>query len=393
MYVTRRHSEIVKSTEIFTTQPSSDGPNSGYLVIQDDEDSETYTCFGFCKKRALVGLPFPQNKEFLVRYTISDGGDNKVSLDHVFLIPVLNQPLSSNRYYAIAPNGEAFTCSKQEDKSTCCFIFRCVRDVKTMPLDPHNVYQQLEIAPYQSLCASRNSFFANSIASDGFPPTFLRRDGSTIHTKTPRNFKLERAQGLDSVLRARLPEFDFPLSRKSSEPFVVGKWYSPFVFVKEGTVSDQVTRSMYYEVTLEQRWEQIFTCRNKSNDTKVAIDVFLENEEVFVGGTTAEWKEKSVVNGVIWFTSYGHGGKKSSVGLREEIVERMKWEQARGGWVKGDERRASKINKVEEVKEGVVWSEFGCYALVERFNLKRIDGSLVMSYDFKHFNKLRTKWE
>ncbi|KAL3644618.1 hypothetical protein CASFOL_009798 [Castilleja foliolosa] len=391
MYVTRRLSQVLKSPEIFTSQPSSDGPNSGYLVIQDD-DSEMYTCFGCCKKRAFKGCSFPQNKEFLIRYTISDGGDNKVSLDHVFLIPVLNQPLSSNRYYAIAPNGEGFTCSKEEDKTKCCYIFRCVKEVKTMPLDPHNVYQQFEIAPYQSFCASRNSFFANSIAPDGFPPYFLRREGSTIHTKTPRNFKLGIAQGLDSTLRAHLPEFDFSLSRKSSEPFVVGKWYSPFVFVKEMTLSDQVKRSMYYEVKLEQRWEQIFLRRNISNDTRVVIDVVVENEEVFVGGTRAEWNEETVVDGVIWFTSYGLKGKKTSVGLREEIVERMKWEQTRGGWVKGDERRV-KINKVEEVKEGVVWSEFGCYALVERFNLRRMDGSLVMSYDFKHFNKLKTKWE
>ncbi|GFQ01381.1 hypothetical protein PHJA_002282000 [Phtheirospermum japonicum] len=396
MYVTRPLSQLLRSPEILAAPPSSDGPNSGYLVIQDEE-SETYSCFGCCKNKTLKDLPFPQNKELIIRYTTSNGQTSSVSLDPVCLIPLLNQPLSSNRYYAIAPHGkhkgEAFTCSREEDKTTCCFC-RCVKDVKPRPLDPHNIYQQFEIAPYQGLCASGDSFFASSLASDGFPPYFLRREGWTIYTKTPNNFKLDTAQGLDSKLRARLPEFDFSLPQKSSDPVVVGKWYSPFIFVKEGTLSEQVARSMYYEVTLEQRWEKIFACRNNnnSNGARVAVEVVLENEEVFVGGSKAEWNEKSVDGRMIWYTSYGSGGGRMSVGLREEIVERMKWEQEIGGWVSGDERRV-KINKVEELEKGVGWSEFGCYALVERFNFTRMDGSLVMSYDFKHFHKLKTKWE
>ncbi|GFQ01383.1 hypothetical protein PHJA_002282200 [Phtheirospermum japonicum] len=386
MYVTRPLSQLLQSPEILTAPPSSDGPNSGYLVIQDKE-SETYTCW-CCKNWTLKILPFPQNKELIV------------SEDYpVFLIPLLNQPLSSNRYYAIVPHGKhkgkAFTCSREEDKSPCCFS-RSVKDVKPRPLDPHNIYQQFQIAPYKALCAQRGSFFASSTASDGYPPDFLRQKGWTINTKTPTSFKLDIAQGLDPILRARLPDFDFSLSQKSSQPLVVGKWYCPFIFVKEGKLNlkDQMKRSMYYEMTLEQRWENIFACRNNNNsdDTKVAIDVVLENEEVFVGMSKAEWNERSVVDGVIWYMSYGPRRENLSVGLRVEIVERMKWEQARGGWVEGDERRM-KINKVEEYKEGGKWSEFGCYVLVESFSLKRMDGSLVMSCDFKHFHKMKTKWD
>ncbi|KAK6116391.1 hypothetical protein DH2020_049853 [Rehmannia glutinosa] len=392
MYVTRPLSQLLKSPEVLTEPP--EGPNSGYLVIQDEE-SETYSCFGCCKNRTLKDLPFPQNKELTVRYTTSTGENTHVSLDPVFLIPVLNQPLSSNRYYAIVPHGkhkgEAFTCSREEDKVTCCFC-RCIKDVKRRPLYPHNIYQQFEIVTDQSLCSSRGSFFATSIAQDGFPPYFLRRKGWTIYTKTPNHFNLDIAQGVDSKLRARLPEFDFSLSRKSSAPFVVGKWYSPFVFVNEGTLGDQVKRSLYYELTLEQRWEQIFTSWNSTNDNRVAIDVVLEKEEVFVGGRKAVWDEKSVVDGVIWFTGYGSGGGEMRVGLRVEIVERMKWEQERGGWVRGEERGV-RVNRVEEFKEGGGWSEFGLCVLVERFNLKRMDGSLVMSYDFKHFHHMKAKWE
>ncbi|KAL0327069.1 UNVERIFIED_CONTAM: hypothetical protein Sangu_1784900 [Sesamum angustifolium] len=394
MYVTRPLSQLLKFPESLAAPP--EGPNSGFLVIQDQE-SETYSCFGCCKNRTLEDLPFPQNKELTVRYTTSSGENTHVSLDPVFLIPVLNQPLSSNRYYAIVPHrkhkGEAFTCSREEDKATCCFC-RCVKDVKPRLLDPHNIYQQLQIVPYEALCSTRGSFFAESVAPDGFPPYFFRRKGWTIYTKTPDNFQLDTALGLDSNLRARRPGFDFPPSQESSETLVVGKWYCPFVFVKEGTVKDQVKRSMYYEMTMEQRWERIFACQKNTygyQGNSVVIDALVDNEEVFVGGSKAVWNERSVQDGVIWFTSYGPGGEQMSVGLRVEVIERMKWEQARGGWVGGGERQA-RINKVEELKESAEWSEFGCYILVERFNMKRMDGSLLLSYDFKHFHQMKTKW-
>ncbi|KAL8549329.1 hypothetical protein ACS0TY_008248 [Phlomoides rotata] len=384
MYSTRPLSQLLKSPETVAAPP--DGPNSGYLVIQDEE-SETYSFFGLCKNRTLKELPFPQNKELTVRYVTTSGEDTDVSLDGVLLVPVLNQPLSSNRYYAVVPHkkrkGEAFTCSREEDK-TNCFFCRCVKDVKPRPLDPHNIYQQFKIVRCEGLCSTKDQFFAKSIASDGFPPDFLRRKGWSIYTKTPDDFKLFPAQGLDSVLRARLPE-------PYSESHVVGKWYTPFIFVKDGSLKDQVKQSMYYEVTLEQRWEQIFSCRRNSNGSQgnsVKIDTSVENEQVFVGGNKAVWNEKSVVDGVIWFTTNGPG---TGVGLRVELVERMKWEEERGGWKGTGEGKGVKISRVE--KSNGEWSEFECYVLVERFNLKRMDGSLMMSYDFKHLHQMKNKWE
>ncbi|GER29828.1 hypothetical protein STAS_05725, partial [Striga asiatica] len=339
-------SQVLKSPEF--GQP--DGPNSGCLVIQDEE-SETYSCFGLCRNRRLKLLPFPQDKELLVRYTTTNGQTTTVYEDPVFLIPVIDLPLDSNRYYAIVPHGkrkgEAYTCSREDDKTTCCFC-RFVKDVKPRPLDPQNIYQQFQISPYEALCSGTGGFIATSIALDGFPPSFLRREGWTIHTKTPHNFKLDTANGLDPVLRARLPDFDFPISREFSEPLVVGKWCSPFVFVKEGTLHEQVKRSVYYEWTLEQRWEKIFACRNEGNDNRVAIDDVFEDERTFVGGVRGEWDEKSSVDGVVWYVGCGsEGEKKTSVGLRVEIVERM----------------------------------------------RRMDGSLVMCCEFRHFHHVRAKWE
>ncbi|XP_057785451.1 uncharacterized protein LOC131002993 [Salvia miltiorrhiza] len=378
MYVTRPLSQLLKSPEIVAAAP--DGPNSGFLVIQDEE-SLRYSFFGVFKNHSLKQLPFPQDKELIIQYTTSNGDSTDVSNDPVFLIPALNCPLSSNRYYAVVPHrkriGEAFTCSREEDKVSCCFC-RCVKDVQSTPLDPRNVYQQFQIVPYNAFWSSDGHFVANSVTSDGFPPSFLRQKGWTVDTKTPHTFKLETARGLDHGLRARLPELD------SSS--VVGKWYTPFVFVKDGSLRDQVKRSMYYEVILEQRWEKIYEVdRDHNKGNSVVIDAAIEREEVFVGGSKATW---STSGGVVWFKAGGGGG----VGLRVELVERMKWEEERGGWV-GGEGRQVKIHKVEKLEGGGGWNEFGCYVLLETFNLRRMDGSLMISYHFKHCHKLKTKWQ
>ena len=59
------------------------------------------------------------------------------------------------------------------------------------------------------------------------------------------NFQLDDVSGLDHSLRGCLPEFDFPLSRGSSDAVAVGKWYCPFMFIKENNVAlkNQVTMS------------------------------------------------------------------------------------------------------------------------------------------------------
>lgn len=51
------------------------------------------------------------------------------------------------------------------------------------------------------------------------------------------------------------------------------------------------------------------------------------------------------------------------------------------------------MKRIEEFGGVGEWRKFGCYVLVERFVLKRMDGSLVLTYDFKHTHHVRTKWE
>ena len=134
----------------------------------------------------------------------------------------------------------------------CCFC-NCVRDIKPRPLDPHDVYQQFEIIPYSTLCKGSGSFYAKSLADDGFPPNFLRRKGWEIYTKTPKNYELREAKGINVALRSQLPELNFQPSTKNSIPVVVGKWYCPFIFIKEGRLTKPVTKFVFYEMTLEQR--------------------------------------------------------------------------------------------------------------------------------------------
>ena len=212
-----------------------------------------------------------------------------------------------------------------------------------------------------------------------------------MHTSTPSNFRLDNALGLDSALRARLPEFNFPLSCTSSQTVVVGKWYSPFMYIKEGTLKDQISTSMYYELTLEQKWEQIFACENNGSQGNVVnVDVVLPREVGSVAGR--EVVDVKVVNGIMWFKGCSIEGQERSVGLSLEVFERMKWEQERVGWVGGSDIQVS-LKRVEEFGGTGRWGKFGCYILAERFVLRRMDGSRVLTYEFNHINKIQSKWE
>jgi len=168
------------------------------------------------------------------------------------------------------------------------------------------------------------------VAPDGIPPYFLRRKGWTVSTSTARDFELKEAAGLDRNLRARLPDFHLPLSQRISAPVVVGNWYCPFMFIKEGKLKDQMRISRYYEMTLEQRWEQIFASEyNSSEGNSVVVDAVVQRETVAVAGREAAPDKRNAVDGVMWFRSSGDVGGEASVGLSLEIVGGMKWEQER----------------------------------------------------------------
>jgi hypothetical protein len=199
----------------------------------------------------------------------------------------------------------------------CCSFFN---DVKPKPLEPLNDYQQVEVIK------TGYGFRAKSVASDGILPGILREKGWTVNASTPRNYQLSQALGSNDSLRSKQPNFDFPLSNEHSESVVVGKWYCPFVFVKEGMkLKEQMKMSMFYELTLEQRWEKIFSKENGNNgEVNVLIDVLIPTEVVKVAGRDAVcWDENKLVDGVLVFKSVDQ-----DVGLSLEVVEGMKAEES-----------------------------------------------------------------
>ncbi|KAH8481269.1 hypothetical protein Peur_067641 [Populus x canadensis] len=272
MYVTRPLSMYKRNPSALSSAPP-EGSNSVILIIQDEEVDLT-CCFCCSKIDFVKDLPFPQNKNLT--------------------------PLSSNRYYVIERQGkhkgEAHTNAKEEDETTCCFGFcRHNPDKEPQSFDPKDVYEQFEISK-----SNRFGYVSKSVAPDGIPPIFLRRKGWTVSTSTARDFELKEAAGLDRNLRARLPDFHLPLSQRSSAPVVVGNWYCPFMFIKEGKLKDQMSISRYYEMTLEQRWEQIFASEyNSSEGNSVVVDAVVQRETVDVAGREAAPDKRNAVDGVM----------------------------------------------------------------------------------------------
>lgn len=291
---------------------------------------------------------------------------------------------------------KAFTSSKEEDLEAFCFS-SYAPDSPPQSLDTKNPYQQMKLCLQgRKIIPCSSGFVAKSVASDGYLPGFLGRKGWKLGSSDSRQFELGDANGLDTDLRARLPNFDFPLENDKSNPVIVGKWYCPFMFVKEGTpktLIDEMNRTIYYEVTLEQSWVQIFTMDSTcSEGNSVIIDNVVQTEVVMVEGRTIAVDERKESGGFLWFRSFNNLGEEKSVGLSLAVVERMKWEEERFGFVNVNERQR-KIERVEEYKGLVEWKRFGCYVLNERFVLKRLGGRPILNHDFRHIHQIRSKWE
>ncbi|RZC16664.1 hypothetical protein D0Y65_009814 [Glycine soja] len=306
MYVTRPLSLYKKSANGLPLPPP-EGPNSGILVIQD-QDLEPTSCFGLGEEyHEVKELPFPQNLNLELFYRSGISLNRTTHHHHVAFIPVLNQPLPSNKYYVINLSG--------------------------------------------------------------------KKRG------------LRQASGVSEALRAIKPEFKFSLAKKSSESVVVGKWYCPFMFIKEGTHKtwkEEMRKSMFYEMTLEQKWEQIFSSENEYGmQNTVNVDAVVQKEVVIIAGWEAVINEMNMC--------FNNVGEKSSVGLSTAVVERMKWEQERVGW-NGEEKQI-RVKKVEEFKCTNGWKKFGCRVFVETFVLKTLEGSIVLTYAFRHHDQLWSKWE
>lgn len=279
--------------------------------------------------------------------------------------------------------GNAATSSKEDDIISCCGG-GCIKDVPPSGLNPFNLYQQFEITQ-----KVRDHFQAKSMAPDGIAPKFLRDEWKAyIDVDTSRQ-TLHEASGLNSSLRSQLPLFNFLSSHDHSEPVVVGKWYCPFMFVR-----DRGKTTTFYEMTLEQKWVRIFSKENDNSGEKgVQMEVSIQTESAKIAGKRDAFRgERDVASGFVWFIC-SDGRRDEVVGLSMAIIERMKWEQERFGWVGGTNNGTEKLTRVEEFEGSGTWRKFSCYLLVESFVLRRKDESLVITCDFKHTHQVRCKWE
>ncbi|XP_028778043.1 uncharacterized protein LOC114734589 [Neltuma alba] len=399
MYVTRPLSMYRRSPSAMEV-PTPDAPYSGYLVITDEEaDAADSYCWGLCRRGKVKKLPFPQDKIFTIVHSSEHYRDYAVE---VVFIPVPDQPLSSNRYFVIRANGrhkgKACKCARERDIVSCCFS-NLLNDKKPKAFNVKDLYQIFKIHTHQS-----GGFFARSIVPDGIAPSFLRRKGWTLHTSS-RSYskrscrKLSEALGVDTALRSQLPPFHFPYIRQRSAPVVVGRWYCPFIFVREGVnrrFRRQMKKSIFYGMTLQQRWEEIYSHGREEiteENGAILVTADVEREVVMVGGMQASKSDRVDPNGFYWYRAYDpHKRTRASVGLNTAIVENMRWVEEEGGRPCGRERVVKVREQVRRL-EGSEWQKLSCYVLVESFCLRRLDGRLLLKYDFRHTQKIRFKWE
>ncbi|KAK8492227.1 hypothetical protein V6N11_031216 [Hibiscus sabdariffa] len=356
-------------------------PHSGLMVLRGREAAGEEEVKGFINKGLFKKLPLPSNAMF---YLV----DYDTVRRYFFFIPVLGQPLSSNRYYVIHVDGKykglASRCATEDNVSYCCGG-SCVRrfrpDVKPKPFDHRDETQQFEICS-----KARDVFIAKPVVPHTFPPTFLRF-GFRVFVRNKSVYHLEDdAKGLDESIRSRVPELG------SGTNLIVGKWYTPFVFVKEGSLKAQMEKSLFYNVTLERLWEKIYSWENDGKEGKgnvVALDFEVKKEVNFLFGVEVLKGDQIDHEGFIWF---GSSGEK--LGLSSVILEVMRWLEESVRWTDGVER----VERLVEIGggrggDGGRWRRFDCYVLVERFALRRMDGTLVLNCDFRHTHEIRIKWE
>ena len=170
------------------------------------------------------------------------------------------------------------------------------------------------------------------------------------------------------------------------------------------SIRKQMKRSPIYSLTLEQCWEQMFSCESPNDETSsiVTVTIDVAREVVLLAGREAE-REKGDEHrkGFIWFKVCNRldgGGTAMGIGLSIALLEKIRWVQEAGGWFssgdndKGGEK-VVRVEKVEEITSENGWRRFSLYMLVESFVLRRSNGGLVWKYNFRHTHTIKCKWE
>ncbi|KAG2297834.1 hypothetical protein Bca52824_034306 [Brassica carinata] len=378
MYVTRTLSDYR------TNRKAPEGPNSGVLIIQDKESKPT-CCLGSCYESRLKGLPFPQNVKLTVKYNITLLAPEivfyllacvwgLVKLAGLVLVYVI-----SAMYFDPSIESSANATEEDRDRVPFGFCHRHVPEAEPQQSDPYDIYQKFEIHPPKSLS---RSYFATSTDLDEVPPELIKKKYWTVEYSTSEDNGLrDDARGL---YRHR---YNLPTILNSN--VLVGKWYVPFIFVHESNANDHLKSTTYYPMSLYQRWEEVYYCENAYKDNReVVVNVQVEPLVVKIEGHEIEEKGGSMdENRVVWFEV---ANKK--LGLNNAVIMRMEREVLNFGWTNHPQltliERSSRFNGGDSN-----WKSYRLYVLVESFVLKRRDESVVVTYEFRHADKLNTKWE
>lgn len=332
MYVTRPLSRYLDNPEA-AAEPLPEGPGSGFLIVEDEAAVERATvCCGLCRDPKVHTLPFPQSRRL-------DVGED----DIVLFVPVVGEPLSAGRYYVVKAighhAGKVLACSREEDKTRILF-FSFVDDAPPRPFHHGDIYQQVEVVAVAQASHWLRGFKAVAVAPDGIPPSLLRRKGWEVSKamRTSYDGLNDDAHGIDWPLRRQMPDLDgFGIGAGGSPATVVGKWYCPFMFIRDGEqrLKDQVKRCRFYEMTLEQSWEEIYRCDNTHRGSisgkppdEIKVNVTVRRSTALLGGTGAVVQEggPQVVDGVMWFRPAApptNSGVAGGVGLDMVVWEKM----------------------------------------------------------------------
>ncbi|KAL8471903.1 hypothetical protein ACS0TY_029222 [Phlomoides rotata] len=370
MYVTRPRSCYRNFRGALSEQPRADAPYTGHLVVSDEESEAMDSfCCGIWKNHKIKRLPFPSDK---ILQVVHSSLQEEATVTKIWFIPVLGKRIHA-----------------QEGKILGCVA---LNDVVWTPKPGLLIieYQILEIRPYHS-----GGFCARSVEWDGCPPSFLRRGGWEVYTYPSSRLHLSETPGLrDNLTQTEFPEPNLPLHSRRSTPMVVGKWYCPFVYVKEEKmrVGDQMRKSLMYELRLKQWWEQIHLVENEDNRNNVVdVDTRVKRLLCLVEGVEGEKDGGEGSDGFAWFKVKGDCRGRGRVGLSSCLFEKMRWIQETRGWFDGE--REVRVHGRKEIGSENVWRRFGCYMLVESFVLRRMDGSLLINFNFRNTERIVCKWE
>uniref|UniRef100_J3MSY6 Uncharacterized protein n=1 Tax=Oryza brachyantha TaxID=4533 RepID=J3MSY6_ORYBR len=327
-------------------QPTKARSNSElyrYLAVKSDDDdvADVTRCWG------VRGLPFPQNR--VIKVVDPELGEYaEAYADEVVFVPVPGVPLSQNRYYAVLAAGNHRGLLSARRVSSPVFVAGNLSFV----------------CPFQFLSRMRvHHFFGPKLTWTAYFDL-----GETLHgaqRSAPLARSLSHAHGHAAATTPTA----------TAATVAVGRWYTPFFLIMEDGVppKTQMDKATFYEIVLEQRWEAMGGAPPAA--TKRALvggSVEVEEEAVAASARTGG-------DGYLRFSA-ATWPPGQRVAVHASLWERMVWEEQKGGWVADEDG---------SVRKRIAGAGVGSRSvLVERFAVRRMDGSVAVAFDFFHVNKI-----